>query len=95
MAPSGNSGRMTLLTKKCFRLSVGCTAVHLLSSSFFGLSLFSSLEGIALKFFPVADELTGAGYKDITSILDLDSTLHIEIASRTKAATEIILPILK
>jgi hypothetical protein len=83
---------------------VGCTAVHLLSRSFFGLNGFSglsgfgeicSLEGIALKFFPVTDELTGASSEEVTSILNLDSALHIEIALRTQTAAIIILLILK
>lgn len=37
---SGGWGRTTLETKKCFSLATGCTAVHLVSSSFFGWTWF-------------------------------------------------------
>ena len=58
IASSGSSGRITLLTRKCFRLWLGFTAVHLVRSSFFGLRGFWSLEGIALKFVSATDEFS-------------------------------------
>ncbi len=37
----GCSGRITRLTRKCFCLAMGLTAVHLVSSSFLGFSGFT------------------------------------------------------
>ena len=93
ITPSGNSGRMTLLTRKCFRLWLGFTAVHLLRSSFLGLRGFWSLEGIALKFICVANEFAWARCKDIACILGLSGALQIKITLRTKTSTVIILAI--
>ena len=50
---------MTLLTKKCFCLAIGFTAVHLVSKSFLGLSGFMAvLESIALIVTFPSNELT-------------------------------------
>ena len=95
IAVSGNSGRMTLLTKKCFLLWLGFTAVHLLSSNFLGLRRFFSLELIALKFIFVADEFAWTRSKDIARVLYLSGTFQIKITQRTKAPTVVILTILK
>ena len=40
----GNSGWITRLTKKCFCLATGVTAVHLLSNSFLGFKGFMVLD---------------------------------------------------
>ena len=37
---------MTLLTKKCFCLAMGFTAVHLVSSNFFGLNRFMNMSWV-------------------------------------------------
>ena len=92
---SGGSGIMTLLTRKCLRLLMGLTAVHLVRSSFFGLSEFWFLEGIALKFIGITNQLTRAGYKAFTRALDLSWALDIKIAHRPQATAVIKLTILK
>jgi hypothetical protein len=40
----GNAGLMTLLTKKCFCLATGVTAVHLVNNSFLGFSRFMVMD---------------------------------------------------
>ena len=95
IAVSGNSGRMTLLTKKCFLLWLGFTAVHLLSSNFLGLRRFFSLELIASKFIFVADEFAWTRSKDIAGVLNLSRALQVKITQWAKASTVVILTILK
>jgi len=74
---------MTLLTKKCFRLWLGFTAVHLLSNSFLGLMRFCSLEFIALKFICATDQFARTGRKDIAGVLNLIGAFQVKITQRT------------
>lgn len=92
---SGNSGRIILLTKKCFRFCIGFTAVHLLRSSFLGWRGFCSLEGIALKFICTTNHFSWARGKAVIRFLYLCGTFHIKITLRAKTSTVIVLTILK
>jgi len=95
IASSTSSGRMTLLTRKCFCFWTGWTAVHLLSRSFLGFRGFCCSEGIALEFRLVADEVAGTRRKNFSRLLNDGRTFQIKIANGAQTAAVIKLLILK
>jgi hypothetical protein len=78
---------MTLLTKKCFCLAMGLTAVHLVSKSFLGLSGFIAvLEGATLVVFLSGDEFARGWGKYMARILNYWGTFLVKVTSITKTA---------
>ena len=86
----GGSGRITLLTKKCFCLSMDCMAVHLLSSNFLGLKGLILLEGITVVLHWIARQKPGAWSKDVLGTLNRCWAWWIKKTLRSKASTIVV-----